>query len=285
MSKIPEYYLGVDIGGTNLKAILLDENKKELKSYNLATPKDNVEHFFIMLKALIDPLIKISIKNKAKIRGIGLGVPGIYNPETRKIIKLPNIPLLNNVDIISRIEKEFELPIKIDNDANCFLTAEVKMNLEKKYKNIFALTLGTDVGSAWWVDNKIYRGKNKSVNEITRMVIENPNNLKVIYQSLVGSNAEELAENAYRGDKNAQETFEKVGHYLGIACANVVNLIDPEIIVMGGNVVKSSDLFFPKIRKIIEKLAMHPEAKNIKIVKAKVKGEVGAKGAALLWDE
>lgn len=284
MSKIPEYYLGVDIGGTNLKAILLDENKKELENYALATPKDNVEHFFIMLKALIDPLIKISIKNRAKIKGIGIGIPGIYNYKTKEIIKLPNLPLLNNLDICSRIEKEFNLQVKIDNDGNCFTLAEALMGSCQKYKNIFGITLGTGIGSGWFFNNKIYNGINGCVNEIAGMVIKEEGDLENIYQEIIGSNAEELAKNAYRGDKNAQEAFEKVGHCLGLACANIVNLIDPEVIVIGGKVANSSDLFFPKIKKTIEELAMHPEAKKIKIIKSKIKEEVGAKGAALLWN-
>ena len=279
-----KYSIGVDIGGSNLKAVLLDENFKEVQVLDLATPRDNAEHFLIMLQALIDPLIKTARQEKCEIKGIGIGIPGLYDYKNNKIITLPNLSILNGLALAGRLEEKYGLPVKIDNDANCFVLAESRIGVGKKYDNIFGLTLGTDVGSGWWFEGKIYHGHHRSVNEITRMVIEAPRNLEELYQGIVKTDAEELAERAYRGDQEAQLAFENLGYYLGLACANVVNLLDPEAIVIGGRVTRSSDLFFPKIKKVVADLAMHPEARNIKILKAKVKGEVGAKGAALLFD-
>lgn len=284
MSQKNKYSIGVDIGGSNLKAVLLDENFKEVQVLDLATPRDNAEHFLIMLQALIDPLIKTARKEKGEIKGIGVGVPGLYDYKNNKIITLPNLSILNGLELATRLEEKYNLPVKIDNDANCFVLAESEIGVGRKYNNIFGLTLGTDVGSGWWFEGKIYHGHRQSVNEITRMVIEAPKNLEELYQGIVKTDAEELAEKAYRGDQEAQQAFENLGYYLGLACANVVNLLDPEAIVLGGRVTRSSDLFFPKIKKVVAERAMHPEACNIKILKAKVKGEVGAKGAGLLFD-
>lgn len=283
MTEENQYYLGVDIGATNLKAVLLDENLKEVESYDLATPKDNVEHFLIMLQALVDPLLKIAREKKVGIKGMGVGIPGIYDYKKNKIITLPNLPVLNDLNLATRLEKKYNLPVKIDNDAHCFVLAESLIGVGKKYNNIFGLTLGTDVGSGWFRDGKIYHGQYKSFCEITRMVIEAPKNLEILYQSIVKADARGLAEKAYRGDSQAVQDFKNLGYYLGLACANVVNLLDPEIIVIGGQVTGSSDLFFPEIKRVVTELVMHPEAKNIKIFKAKVPGMVGAKGAALLF--
>ncbi len=285
MTEKNQYYLGVDIGGINLKAVLLDSDLKEVESYDLATPKDNAEHFLIMLQALIDPLIKIAREKKAQIKGIGVGIPGLYDYKKNKITTLPNLPILNGLNLVTRLEKKYNLPVKIDNDAHCFVLAEAKMGVARKYNNIFGLTLGTSVGSGWFREGEIYHGQHKSFCEIARMVVEAPKNLETLYQNIVKTDAEELAEKAYRGDSRAEQDFKNLGYYLGLACANVVNLLDPEVIVIGGKVTASSDLFFPEIKKIVTELIMHPEAKNIKILKAKVPGMVGAKGAGLLFDQ
>ena len=106
--------------------------------------------------------------------------------------------------------------------------------------------------------------------------------LEEAYHKLTQSNPASLAEEAYRGDVLAEKMFEEVGRDLGIAFANIVNLIDPEVIIVGGGVVESSDLFLPKIKKTMREHIFSPEAKKIKILKSKLGENAGAIGAALL---
>jgi glucokinase len=277
------YSIGVDIGGTNMKAVLFD-GEKVIADYLLATPKDNLNHFSIMLYALVEPLLKKAKQEKARVKGIGLGVAGIMDDKDKKIIESPNIPILNGVKLNSPLEKKTELPVAIDNDTNCFLRAEVRLGAGKKYKNVYGIIIGTGIGGAWWLGEEIYQGSHRGAGEPGQMIIDLENNIELekAYQKLTQNNPANLAEEAFRGDTLAQKAYEEIGHCLGLAFANIINLIDPEAIIVGGSVAESSELFFSKIKKVMRGHIMHPEAKKIKILKGKLGQNAGAIGAALL---
>ncbi|MDD5032049.1 MAG: ROK family protein [Patescibacteria group bacterium] len=277
------YTIGVDIGGTNMKAVLFD-GEKVVTDYLLATPKDNLNHFSIMLYALIEPFFKKAKEDKVKIKGIGLGLAGLIDQGEKKMIKSPNIPILDGVKIANLLKNKTDLPIEIDNDTNCFLRAEIKLGIGKKYKNAYGIIIGTGIGGAWWINDKIYRGSHGATGEPGRMIIdlENDIELEKAYQKLAQNNPANLAEEAFRGDTLAQKSYEEIGHYLGLAFANIINLLDPEVIIVGGSVAQSSELFFSKIKKMMRGYIMHPEAKKIKILKGKLGQNAGAIGAALL---
>ncbi len=263
-----------------MKAVLWD-GKKILEDYALATPQGNREHFLIMLKALINPLMEKAKENKNKVQGIGVGIAGLCDEKGQKIVLAPNIPILNGFNLSEKLKEEFDLPVLVDNDANCFLRAEVEIGAVKKYNNVLGITIGTGVGGSWWINKEIYKGFRGGSMELGRMVIDSSGEIEAIYQRLGQGNSGNLAEEAYRGDILAQKTFEEIGYYLGVACANAVNLLDPEAVVLGGGLLEADDLFLPKLRKTAQELIMHPGSKNIKILKAKLGKSVGATGAAI----
>lgn len=279
-----QYTIGIDVGGTNIKAVLFD-GKKIIVDDTLRTPQDSFMHFSVMLSALIDPMIERVKREKAVINGIGLGVPGLIDFEKKKIIKTPNIPILDGVDIEKRLEEKFNLNVSLDNDASCFLRAEMKIGVGKKYKNAFGITLGTGIGGAWWLDDKIYSGSHFSAGEPARMItnFDHPIELEDAYKKLLNNNPVKTANEAYKGEGLSQKAYEEMGAYLGVALANIANLIDPEIFIIGGSVVNSGDLFLGEARKQMKKYIMNTEAKKkIKIVKTKLGENAGAIGAALL---
>ncbi len=279
-----EYIIGIDVGGTNMRGILLD-GEKILQSYTLSTPKNDLDKFYSFLKALIEPLVEKSKQNKKKITGIGLSVAGMHDFNKGKIIKSPNITYLNEEDICANVEKRLNFPVKFDNDANCFLRAEIKLGAGVKFKNAFGMTLGTGIGGAWWLNNKIYQGSHGGAGEVGHTLLYNSQieEIEETYQRLTSNNPAQLAEQAYRGEDIAEKTFKQIGENLGIACANIVNLIDPEVIIIGGSAVKSSDIFLPVTKKKMRENIADPLSKNTKIIKAKLGDNAGAIGAALLY--
>jgi glucokinase len=284
MSKLSKFYsIGIDVGGTKLSGVLFD-GKKILADLTLATPKDNLSHFLIMIKALADPLIERAKKDKIKIAGLGLGIPGVIDKDKKIILKCPNLPLLDRVNLISKIKESLELKTAMDNDANCFVRAEALKGAGKNYKNIFGLTIGTGIGGGWWKEGEIYSGSHGGAGEAGHMIInfESPIDWEKAYHKLTQGDPAQLAEEAFRGDILAEKIYEEIGEMLGLACANIVNLIDPEIIIVGGGVLESSDLFLNFARKIIKKHIINPEAQKIKISKGKFGQLAGAVGAALL---
>jgi glucokinase len=276
-----QYSIGIDIGGTNIKSVLFNGDKVVM-DYSLGTPKDSLEHLIIMILALIEPLSKKAEEDKVKIKGVGLGVPGVVDPFNAKISDAPNLPLLNGVKLAEILEKRINLPVKMDNDTECFLRAEATIGSAAKFKNIYGITIGTGIGGAWWNNGNIYYGAH-GFSEPGRMIIDfhEQTTLETAYHKLTQSNPHNLASENYRGDELARRAFEEIGHFLGLACANIINLVDPEAIVFGGGVMESSDLFFPELKKTVEEKVVKTHRKT-KILKSKLGLDAGAIGAALL---
>jgi len=281
MTEKKQYTIGIDIGGTNIKSVLFNGNKVVM-DYSLGTPKDNLEHLIIMLLALIEPLSKKAEEDKIKIKGIGLGVPGIVDPFGAKVTDAPNLPMLNGIKLAEILEKRINLPVKMDNDTECFLRAEALVGSAVKYKNIYGITVGTGIGGAWWLNGNIYYGAH-GFSEPGRMIIDfhEQTTLEAAYHKLTQSNPLNLAMENYRGDVLAQRACDEVGRFLGFACANIINLLDPEAIVFGGGVMESADLFLPELKKTLDEKVVKTSSKT-KILKSKLGLDAGAIGAALL---
>ena len=279
-----QYTIGLDVGGTKMRAVLFD-GQKIIADYNLATPTDDLENFMVMLKALVEPLTDKAREDKVKIKGLGLGVAGVIDYQEGRMLRSPNIPIIDGVKIAEELATRIELPVVIDNDTNCFLRAEMKQGAGKKYSNAYGIIIGTGIGGAWWYNSEIYRGAFGGAGEPGEMIIDFQSEigLEEAYHKLTQNNPGKLAQEAYRGDPLAEKTFAEVGRDLGIAFANIVNIIDPEIIIISGGVVESSDLFLSKAKKYMRKhIESSESSKNIKIIKSKLGEQAGAIGAAML---
>ncbi len=275
-----QYTIGVDIGGTNIKAVLYD-GKNVLAKDVLATPKDNLEHLLVMIQALLNPFFEQVKQNK--IKKIGLSVAGFIDFKNQKVIKSPNIPILDDVFLCEKIQDIFNIETQIDNDANCFLLAEAKRGVAKKHSNIFGISIGTGIGGAWYLDDKIYKSSETGM-EFGHLLmdVEKKIDLEQIYHKLTQNSPLNLAREAYLGDVLAERAYEEFGENLGVALVNVVNLLGPDLVVIGGSATESSDLFFAKIKKIMQDYALTDSLKKIKIVKSALGEYAGAIGGALL---
>jgi len=278
-----QYKIGIDLGGTNMRAVLYD-GSKAVADYLLATPRDTYDHLLIMLFALVEPLIERAKKDQIKVEGIGLGIAGTINYEKRRVTNSPNLPIINGMPITEDLEKKTELPAVIDNDANCFTRAEALTGAAVKHKNVFGAVIGTGIGGAWWINNEIYRGAHGGAGEPGHLLInfENKIDFEGAFHKLFQNNPAQTAEEAYRGDVLAEKAYAEFGEFLGLAFANIVNLIDPEAIVIGGSVSASADLFLKQAKRAMKQYIASPEAREAVILKSKLKDNAGAIGAALL---
>lgn len=274
-------YIGIDVGGTKMTSVLFD-GKNILSDFTLATPKDDLKHFVIMLKALVDPLLDKAKTDKLKVQKIGIGIPGVLNETKEQVVKCANLGILEGVNLAKILREEFDFEIKLDNDADCFLHAEVKLGAGKGYKNIYGITLGTGIGGSWWNNGQTYCGSHGTASEIGHTIINNTEliSLEDAYHKLTQNNPGQLAEEAYRGDVLAEKVFKEVGFLLGVSFSNIINLLDPELIIIGGGVAESGDLFLSEVKKTVEKYSI--VSQKIKIVKAKLGPMAGAIGASLL---
>lgn len=279
------YRIGLDIGGTKINGVLFGDGEV-IENFQVATPTDNLSHLMIMIKAVLDPLLERAEKDHKKVEFLGVGVPGTVNHKAERIITCTNMTILDEVKLLTRLRNELNLnmPMKLDNDANCFTRAEAVLGAGSGLINVYALTIGTGIGGGWWFNNQIYLGAHGGAGEIGEMLIDLDNKitLEEAYKKLTQNNPRLLAREAYEGDIFAEKCFQELGAYLGMAFANIVNLLDPQIIIIGGGASASSDLFLTTAQKTMKKHLASKEAKKISIVKSKLGTNAGAIGAALM---
>ncbi|MEA3449723.1 MAG: ROK family protein [Patescibacteria group bacterium] len=280
------YTIGLDIGGTTIKGILFD-GEKIITDHELGTPKDNLKHFLVIIKAVVDPLLEKTKELKVKINGIGVGVAGIINADKTINLHSPNISIINNINLPEKIEELFNLPVLADNDTNCLVLAESLLGAGKNRNSVYGIIIGTGIGGGWYLNGNIHDGAHGGAGEPGEMIIEAGSGmgLETAYHQLMQNNPNQMAEEAYHGDVLALKSYEELGNIIGITIANISNLINPEIFILYGGALESSDLFLSKTKKIAKKYIASSEAKKkIKIVKSKLVGHAGAIGAALLFN-
>lgn len=281
------YILGVDIGGTNIKSGLV-HNNKVIKRIIVKTQAKKGKS--IVIKNIISSIEKLMDKN---VDIICLGCPGPLDYKTGMIVKTPNLPL-QRINLKKIIENRFKKKVYIDNDANCFTLAEAVLGAGKRYENVVGLTLGTGLGSGLVIDKKIYHGKCFAT-EIGHATINfngpkskcGNNGCLESYVSIRGilsrakglniKNVKELSNLASLGNKKALSTWQETGFYLGIGIVNIINILNPDIIVIGGQIANAWPFFSKKMEEIVKNRALF----SCKIVKSKLR-DAGILGAALL---
>jgi len=277
-----EYAIGIDVGATKMDAVLFN-GEKVVADYTLATPKDTLEHFLIMIVALIEPLLEKAKKDRSRIKGVGLGVAGVIDNNTGTMLRSPNLPLIDGKKLARLVGNKISLPTAMDNDANCFVRAEARMGAGKKYRSVYGITIGSGVGGGWHVDGRIYRENGSG--EPGHMLVDFENNfdLEKAYQDMTHGDPAKLADEAFNGDVRARQQYEAIGKLFGKAFANIANLIAPEIFIIGGGVAMSCDLFLPEVQKTMREYILSSELKKrLRVVKGKLGTHAGAIGAASL---
>ncbi len=301
------HYLGIDIGGTTIKAGLFDETAHLLESRKAPTIVDDLNGFVSTLTELIRDFQK-----GAAIDAVGMGVPGLRSSKTHIIETAPNIPCLRRINLEQMVADQVHIPITSDNDANAGAYAEFVCGAGMGVRHMAYLTLGTGLGSGLILNGSLYRGASgyggefghtllyvngrlcgcgkhgcvETLVSATGMVTTAHELLsKAAGSALHGLKpltAEKIYEAAVQGDPVAHETFAETGRWLGIACANLINLLNPEMIVVGGGVMASGEMLLGAARTAAEEHAFPSSYADCRIVQSKLWPDAGMIGAAML---
>ena len=294
--------LGIDLGGTKIEGIILKSNKEpiEIERLRINTEEDKgYKQIINNIKRLVDTL-----ENKVnyKFKKIGIGTPGTLDPETQ-LLKNSNSQNLNKKSIKSDLENLLGKKVNIENDANCFALAETKFGAVKDQmphaKIVFGVIIGTGVGGGIIIDNKILYGKQGIGGEWGHTIIKDDGEMcycgkKGCVESVISGRAlqkyytslsgEKLSfKNIYKNietDLNAKKTLKRMITYFGKGLSNVVNIIDPDIIVLGGGLSNTNELYDQGYQEL-KKYVFNPTFKT-KIIKPKLGDSAGVYGAALL---
>jgi glucokinase len=279
-------YVGIDIGGTNIRVAGIDKNNN-IVSFNSVKTMENVnsaEDLYYKIKELIERITSFQ-----KIKGIGIGCPGAID-ENGNISTCRNVPYLKEYPLVEKLKKDFGVKVKIENDARIAAYAESLEGAGKEYSNVCYITISTGLGGGVVIDKKIYKGGRNIGGYFSRMILDGQNIAENLVSgtAIINKTKEKTKQNIViaqevfslaQKNKDAQKIVDEFKKNLVNLLLNISITISPEIIVIGGGVMKGKKYFFNDVKKDFKEKA-HNFAKNTKIVEAKLK-EPGVIGAAL----
>jgi glucokinase len=276
--------IGIDVGGSSIKAGIVDKKGKIIKKIVLPAEAEKGR------KAVVNNIIKalkILLKENKRIFSICFGVPGIID-KNGHVSYSPNLPL-SNFSLGRELKSSIKKKLFFANDADCFALAQLNFGNAKGKNTAICLTLGTGIGSGIIINKKLFTSRGAP--ELGHTTIKFDSSSKCCgnngcLESFIGrkSFSEEPLEvykKALKGNKSAIKKFEEYGKYLGIALSNFINIFNPEIIILGGEVSNAFSLFKKSMQAEIKKRALF---KNTKIVKNNIR-DAGIIGAASLCSE
>lgn len=280
------FSVGVDIGGSKINAILFNTKRREVVwRATISTPKNKKAFFSVLKKLVADALTKTP---RNEIAGIGLAVAGQIDFKKGILLNSPNLKFLNGTRPVRIVEKYFKLKTVMDNDVNCFTLAEARLGAGRGFQSIVGITLGTGVGGGIIINGELYHGAFGSAGEVGWMILDGARTFEDLasekfIKSISHESPINLEAKARRGDKKALKVYETLGTNLGLGIANIVNVLDPELIILGGGLASAADLFLSRAKRTAQKRIISPlSQKRLKIALAKLGKNAGAIGAALL---
>jgi len=280
------YVVGVDAGPEMIECILTDLSGTVLKrtSSKLPLPLTNAQFLVILKDCIRDCITDISTTNK-KIIGIGVAMHGVVDIESGTSLFAP-ILSLTNIPIKQELEKEFELEVKVENDARAMALGESWFGDHGELTSMLVVNIGRGVGAGLIIDGKLYHGAQDIAGEVGHMTIDlhgdicecgNRGCLQTFTSgpaiakramtriSLDSISAEEVYELAKSGNEECVTILKETGRVIGIGLTNLIHIINPQKIVLGGGVTKAKDLILPVILKTIAECALTPRAKQTEV--------------------
>jgi glucokinase len=293
------HYIGIDIGGTTIKAARVDTFGAVSESAKAKTPADDLSAMIVAIEGLVTRL-----RENASIAAVGIGIPGLRNARTRTIQMSPHIPCIREVNLEERLQERLGMPVVTENDANAGAYGEWRCGAGKGLRHMAYITLGTGLGCGLILSEELFRGISGYAGELGHIVVEPGGRpcacgatgcieTRVSATGIVQtareahiegdiSSAESIYKSAVEGNKGARTIFEETGRYLGMVCSNLINLLNPEAIVIGGGVMASGDLLLDAARDEVRRRAFPPSALDCPIVQSHLWPDAGAVGAAML---
>ncbi len=310
--------IGVDIGGTSVKLGVVSINGKVLeRSMFMTSGFKGRDKLLNALVIHINRLIDAARRKKHAVIGVGIGVPGPIDVERGFVYFFPNIPGWKNTPLKTVLEKRLRMPVWIDNDASVMALAEFRYGAGRGINNMIALTLGTGVGGGIVIGGKLFHGPAYSAAEIGHMVLnENgphcgcgsrgcietyvgngyfvketrrrlKHGSKSVLKKWVQIDGKELTpllvrQAADAGDRMARQLWEETGMHLGTALTGLVNVLNPQRIILGGGISQKNKYLFSATIRTLKKKAFPIAGRSVKVVPAALGVDAGLIGAAAL---
>jgi len=314
------YVLGIDIGGTNIVVGAVTEDGSRVRglvSEPTGVPEgpDAVIGRILRMARSVMAVARAE-DSDAEIIGVGVGAPGPLNRKKGLVIFTPNLRW-TNMPLRDRIGKALDLPASLDNDANCAMLGEHWVGAAKGAMNAVCFTIGTGIGGGIVVDGKLVHGASDVAAEIGHITIDvngrrcgcgndgcleayasGPAIARRAMEAIEAGAASQMSttpggpasitaqtvfECAAAGDALADELVRDTARYLGVGIANMLNIMNPEVVVICGGVTKAGDHLFVPLRREVSRRAFKPAVQACRIVPGQLEGSAGVVGAAKAW--
>ena len=313
------FTLGIDVGGTKIAAGLVDTGGTILYQTRVPMPaRENAAAGFAALESAINAVFVAQPQARDALTGIGICAPGPLDPIRGIVLNPPNLPCWHNFPLAAEVQRAFRVCAKIDNDANAAALAEAIWGAGVGFRNVFYATLGTGIGTGIIFDGRIYHGRTGSAAEGGHVSIDyngprcgcgkrgciealcsgpaiarrahtrlaestEPSRLRELAESkLEQLTAEDVAEAFRAGDALAKGTLESTADLLTVWLGNMIDLLEPDVIIFGGGVAQLMGDFFPRMQRELPKWCINARCCEIPLVLAKYGSDAGIAGAAAL---
>src|SRR5258706_3647011 len=314
--------LGVDIGGTKVAAGLVDEKGTILFQTRVLMPaREDAAAGFAAVERAISAVFEAQPQARTSLAGIGICAPGPLDPFRGVVLNPPNLPCWRNFPLAVEVQRVFHVCAKVDNDANAAALAEAIWGAGIGFRNVFYATLGTGIGSGIVFDRRIYHGRTGSAAEGGHVSIDyngprcgcgkrgciealcsgpaiaqrardrlTKSKKRSRLRELAGGTlenltAEHVAEAFREGDALAREVLEATADLLTVWVGNIIDFLEPDVIVFGGGIARLMSEFFPRMQTELPKWAINARCCEIPMLLAKYGSDAGIAGAAALCRE
>jgi glucokinase len=314
-----EFLIGVDLGGTKILAGVFDA-KFDLEGVaKLSTKADRgVEAVIDRIARCVEDAVDECDLSLKQVRGIGIGAPGAVDTESGRVIFAPNLPGWKDIPLKKELEKRLGAPVFVGNDCNVCTLGTFDREYKAKPKHLVGIFIGTGIGGGLVLNGDLYTGHNLTAGEIGHMVIEvnGPkcgcgnrgclealasrtaifrriqsavkDGQKTLLTDMLGPDLADMRSGDLRkairkGDKFVEKVVEEAAEYAGIGVANLINILNPEIVVVGGGVLEAlENEFMPALLKAAKEHVMPGTMSGIEIEASKLGDHAGITGAAVL---
>lgn len=274
-----EEVIGIDLGGTQLRVARV-RGSEILQLESAAVGELDNE------RKILDKLLELAERcRNGGTGGIGVGVPGAADTESGMVYEVQNLPGWEEVPLGSILQAHFSLPVRVNNDTNCFALGEYHYGKGRSFRSMVALNIGTGVAGGIMIDGRLYEGRNGGAGEFGTVPFKS-SMLEhycggTFFDRQYKTSGSEMAEKAARGDLRARAAFNEYGRYLGFAIKMILYNYDPEAIILGGSVSRSWPWFRESMMEEVGDFSYRKVLENLTIDVSETE-HVALLGAALL---
>jgi len=296
--------LAADIGGTNIRAAVIDKTGKIYKEEHTSAYLNNKSITESNVIQILTDFFKPFIEKEPKILSIGIGFPGFFIGNSGVLASSPNLPNLKNFKLAQMLSAALNLPVSAQNDALCAAIGELHFGAAKGLKNLLHITLGTGVGGGLILNNTPYTGESGMAMEFGHLRICHDDSALLcgcggygcveayasasavaanyFKHSGIQLNSKEIYHQALQGDPNAIHSLEQAGHKLGMAIAEAIKLLDIHTVTISGGLIGAWSFFHPSLMRALNSQLIPPLQNTVDILPSILKDKAGLLGAAAL---